>query len=166
MALTSKQMDVLDFIKRFIATNGYAPTVREIAFGLGLKSPSTVQDHLKRLVLEGIITMDKNKSRTIELLVQNEYLSVSEKLVTIPILNDKDNTVIKEYLDVPTFMLKDYDPKNLYAFKVKKSIYVVNSGLHIKNRPSLVIVDDIKLEIEEVPEHKIFGNIISEFKIY
>jgi len=165
MGLSSKQVEVLDYIKKFIATKGYSPTVREIMVGLAYKSPSTVQDHLKKLVLAGLITMDKNKSRTIELLVQNEYLSTNEKIVSIPILDSVDNTVIKEFLEVPVFMVNDYDPKKLYAFREGKNIFVINSSLHIKSRPSLVIKND-KFVIEEVPDDKIFGNIISEFKIY
>ncbi len=165
MNLTSRQYEVLDFIKKFIAKNGFAPTIREIAQGVGIKSPSTAQDYLRKLVKEGIVTTANSKSRSIELLVQNEYLTKTEKIVPIPLLNKKDNAVIKEFLDIPVFMLNEYNSKNIYAFKDKKIIYLVNHSLKNATSPSLVIKDD-ELCIENAPENEIFGNIISEFKLY
>ena len=37
--LTEKQNNVLDFIKKFTATHGYPPSIREIGKGLNLSSP-------------------------------------------------------------------------------------------------------------------------------
>lgn len=165
MAMTNRQLEVLDYIKRFIANNGYSPTVREIAAGLSLKSPSTVQEHLKSLVKNGIITTDNHKSRTIELLVQNEYLNESERTVQIPLLGNVHENLTKEFIEIPKVMLADYDPKKLYAFKKDKSLYVVNTSLCYKERPSLVIHAGI-FQIVECPKADIFGNIISEFRQY
>lgn len=165
MALTNRQLDVLDYIKKFIATKGYSPTVREIASGLELKSPSTVQDHLKKLVKNGIITINPNKSRTIELLVQNEYLNQSAAIVKLPILDNAYNGVTKEYLDVPSFMVNEYDSRSLYVYKERNSIYVINKGLVLKDRASLTIHNGL-FRIEREPTSEIFGNIISEFKVY
>jgi len=67
-------MLILDFIKKFIAQNGYSPTIREIQNGLAIKSPSTVHDHLRKLADCQILAYIPSKSRTIELLVENEYL--------------------------------------------------------------------------------------------
>ena len=49
-SLTERQKDVLDVIKKYIATNGYPPTVREIGDILGLTSPATTQAHFDNLV--------------------------------------------------------------------------------------------------------------------
>lgn len=163
--MTNRQLEVLDYIKRFIATKGYSPTVREIASGLDLKSPSTVQEHLQKLVKNGLITIDQKKSRTIELLVQNEYLNKNDRTAVLPILNNEYARGATEFLEVPIFMLNNYDSKSLYAFKSEKSIYIVNAAMGLKDRPSLTIMDGI-FRIEEVPHNEIFGNIISEFKIY
>ena len=73
--LKERQIEILDFIKRFIAENGYSPTIREISIGTNTKSVSTVQENLKKLINNGLITIDKNKSRTIELLIENEYMT-------------------------------------------------------------------------------------------
>ncbi len=166
MDMSSKQLLVLDFIKQFIASKGYSPTVREIAQGLYLKSPSTVQGHLQKLVSAGFITIDKRKSRTIELLVQNEYLTISNKIANIPVLDTELESVSTEYLEIPIYMLNNYDPKNLYAFKSDKSIYIANVSLTKKDRPSLVIVDNTYFYEEAPKEGNIFANIIGEFKIY
>lgn len=165
MNLTSRQFEVLDYIKKFIATKGYSPTVREIADGLGFKSPSSAQDHIKKLVASGIITIDQKKSRTIELLVQNEYATTSETVTSVPILNDKDNSLIREFLEVPTFMLGSYASKNLYAYKKDNDIYIVNAGLKLKERPSLVEING-KFVIDNYPSGPVFANIISKFTIY
>ena len=47
--LTAKQQQIYDYISVFTAENGYPPSVREIGQAVGLRSPSTVHFHLKRL---------------------------------------------------------------------------------------------------------------------
>ena len=46
---------IYDVIVHFRAENGYAPSVREIGEAVGLKSPSTVHFHLKKLEEQGLI---------------------------------------------------------------------------------------------------------------
>lgn len=163
MPLKSRQLEILDFIKQFIATKGYSPTVREIASGVGLKSPSSVQDNLKKLALQGLLTIDNKKSRTIELLVQNEYLNITEDIVSVPIL-DSDETY-REFIKIPIFLLNDYDSKNICAFKTPNCIYVINTSLKFLDRKSLV-KNDNKYIIQELPKDEIVGNVISEFIKY
>lgn len=165
MALSRRQIEVLDFIKKFIATNGYSPTVREIASGLYLKSPSTVQDHLKKLVANGIITINQKKSRTIELLVQNEYIKEDSSIAKIPILESEPEAVAREFLDIPAYMLNGYDSKNLYTFKSQNSIYLINASLTRVNKPS-VVEKDGKFVFDENPSKGVFGNVIGEFRVY
>lgn len=59
---------MLKFIGQFIAKNGYAPTFREIAKGVGLSSTSTVTYHLCVLRNEGYINYKDSKQRTIVVL--------------------------------------------------------------------------------------------------
>ena len=47
--ITKKQKEVLDYIKKYVASHGYPPAIREIGAGLGLSSPATVFTHLKKL---------------------------------------------------------------------------------------------------------------------
>ncbi len=61
--LTDRQSDILKFIQKHCAANGYPPTVREIGLAVGLASPSTVHAHLAKLESEGHIRRDPTKPR-------------------------------------------------------------------------------------------------------
>ncbi len=84
--ITDKQNNVLDFIKKFTATHGYPPSIREIGKGLGLSSPATVHTHVKKLCNAGYLKVDNNKFRAMEILVDNEYEEKNEELVKVPLL--------------------------------------------------------------------------------
>ena len=47
--------DLLSYLRSFIAENGYAPSVRELAVQFGWDSPDTAQRRLQALVDEGKI---------------------------------------------------------------------------------------------------------------
>jgi repressor LexA len=61
--LTDRQTAILQFISRHCRDSGYPPTVREIGFGVGLASPSTVHAHLAKLEARGHIHRDPTKPR-------------------------------------------------------------------------------------------------------
>ena len=84
--LTKKQNEVLDYIKKYTATHGYPPAIREIGAGLGLSSPATVHTHVKKLEEAGVIKTSSNKFRTIEILVENEYEENKEDVIKVPLL--------------------------------------------------------------------------------
>jgi repressor LexA len=68
MARTSStRQRVLSFIGRFINERGYAPTVRDIARGCHISTPSVVQHHLNTLEREGYIRRDPEVFRSIQL---------------------------------------------------------------------------------------------------
>jgi len=62
---STKQSEILAFLSRFMADNGYPPSVREIAAGVGLRSTASVHYHLEALRRAGLIDMDGSKNRTI-----------------------------------------------------------------------------------------------------
>ncbi|MET8405913.1 winged helix-turn-helix transcriptional regulator [Streptomyces sp900116325] len=66
--LTARQERILAFIRTAIADSGEAPTVREIAEGVGLSSPSSVAYHLGRLEEGGYIQHEPGRHRSIRLL--------------------------------------------------------------------------------------------------
>ena len=72
--LTKRQSDTLKFVKEYIVSHGYPPTVREIGKAINVSSPATVQAHLNHLANKGYIRKENTKNRTIELLVENEYV--------------------------------------------------------------------------------------------
>jgi repressor LexA len=63
--ITAMQQKILDFHREWHEGRGYPPTYREIAEGVGLKSPSTVHYHVKILKQSGHFTFDAGRSRTI-----------------------------------------------------------------------------------------------------
>lgn len=84
--LTKRQEDTLKYVKEYIVSHGYPPTVREIAEAIDVSSPATVQAHLDRLADKGYIKKGSNKNRTIELMVNNEFLPKGESVVEVPLL--------------------------------------------------------------------------------
>jgi repressor LexA len=67
MSASEKQARILNFIRDFIDTRGYPPTVSEIQESCGLSSKSVVEYHLRALEREGRIRRDAETARAIEL---------------------------------------------------------------------------------------------------
>jgi repressor LexA len=63
--LTRKQLEVLAFIRRFMAKDGLPPTRGEIAEGLGLKNRQGIDQHLRALASKGAIELLPGISRGI-----------------------------------------------------------------------------------------------------
>ena len=84
--LTSKQEQILTTIKKFIANNGYSPSIRELCTLCNLSSTATMFVHLKNLTSKGYINQAGSKSRTIELNVPNEYDKKSDNVINVPLL--------------------------------------------------------------------------------
>lgn len=63
---------IYDFIVSYIDENGYAPSVRDICDGVGVKSTSTVHAHLKRLETQGRLTYEGGKRRAIKLVTDED----------------------------------------------------------------------------------------------
>lgn len=51
-----------DFVTRYLAAHGTAPTYREIASGLGLSSVSDIRRQLTRLVDAGVLVVSSNRA--------------------------------------------------------------------------------------------------------
>jgi repressor LexA len=54
-ALAPVQRQTLEYLRNYIADNGYAPTLKDIANSIGVKSPSTAHFHLARLEDKGFL---------------------------------------------------------------------------------------------------------------
>ena len=79
--ITKRQKQVLEFIKKFIRTHDYAPSLEEIKKHLNLSSVSTAHHHISKLYNKGFINRLKNNPRAIEL-VETKKLN----LIKIPIV--------------------------------------------------------------------------------
>lgn len=65
--MTEKQRKVLEFIQTYIRMKGFAPSMQDIATGLGLKSKSNVHRIVHVLKAEGLLVMSPRKFRTMKL---------------------------------------------------------------------------------------------------
>ena len=132
-ALTLRQEEVLAYIKKYIAVHGYPPAIREICAGVGLNSPATVFVHLKNLEKNGLVRSTNNKFRSLELLVDNEYIDKAEDVIKVPLLGKitagNPITAIEqpdEYFDLPASLV----PKNGEVFTLHVSgESMINKGI-------------------------------------
>ena len=70
--LTSRQQEVLNFIRDCIAADGLPPTRAEIARALGFKSPNAAEQHVKALVDKGVLEWVPGASRGLRLVGAEE----------------------------------------------------------------------------------------------
>ena len=55
--LTSRQQEILDFLRTFSEENGMPPTRAEVARAFGFRSPASAEEHLRALEKKGAITL-------------------------------------------------------------------------------------------------------------
>ena len=82
-SLAPVQRQTLEFLRSFISDRGYAPTLKDIANYIGVRSPSTAHFHLSRLEGKGFIRRGDDGS--IEL-VEREELSAHQGPCAVPLL--------------------------------------------------------------------------------
>ncbi len=132
--LTKKQEEVLTVIKKFIAKNGYSPSVREVCELMNLSSTATVFVHMRHLMNKGYLKQTDNKFRTLEVLVPNEYLETKEDVVSVPLLGKVTcgNPIEAiefpdEFISLPAFMI----PKKEEIFTLKtEGMSMKNAGIY------------------------------------
>ncbi|WP_032814817.1 transcriptional repressor LexA [Gardnerella vaginalis] len=66
--LTERQRNIVNAIQRNLKTHGYPPSFREIGEAVGLRSPSSVKHQLRALETKGILRINANKGRAIEII--------------------------------------------------------------------------------------------------
>lgn len=132
--LTVKQAKVLQELKKYLADKGYPPTVRELCKLTNLNSTATIHVHLDHLENKGYIKKVKDKNRTIELLVPNEYANQKESVVSIPLLGKVTaGSPIEaienpdEYFDVPASLLNP--KKETFSLNVSGDS-MIEAGIH------------------------------------
>ena len=131
--LTKRQDDILQYIKEYIVSHGYPPTVREIGKDLGVSSPATIHTHLSKLEEKGFIRKGGSKNRAIELLVENEFMPRNEEVVEVPLLGkitagspieaiERPN----EFFSLPAYLI----PNNKEVFTLLVSgTSMINAGI-------------------------------------
>ncbi len=132
-SLTKRQDEILTYVKEYIVSHGYPPTVREIGKDLGVSSPATIHTHLNKLVEKGFIKKDGAKNRAIELLVENEFNKKDEDVIEVPLLGKitagspiEAIEMPDEYFSLPAYLV----PNNKDVFTLRVSgTSMINAGI-------------------------------------
>lgn len=116
-ALTERQQQVLDLIKRYVDKTGFPPTRAEIAEELGFRSANAAEEHLRALAKKGVIEMVSGASRGLRLV---DYQKPPQGLPLVgrvaagnPILAEEN---IEDYLEIPASL---FHPPADYLLKVR-----------------------------------------------
>lgn len=84
--LTTRQEQVLGWIRESIEKTGQAPTVRELQAKLGCSAPMGVVSHLNALELKGYISRIENKTRGI--IITNDAKKEPDDIVQVPLVGN------------------------------------------------------------------------------
>jgi repressor LexA len=141
---------ILDFIGRFLDERGYAPTVRDIARGCNISTPSVVQYHLNMLEEQGLIRRDPEVFRSIQLVERKQ-----EAIWHIPLLGtiaagrpipvpapDAWTATPEETIQLTGELTQDR--KDVYALRVKGTSLVdafVDDGDIVLIQPASTVED-------------------------
>ena len=83
--LTARQHEILQHIATCIRRTGIVPSVREIGLALGMRSPSTVHQHLAALERKGYLRRDGERMRVLEI-TDRSALPDAEGVVSLPLV--------------------------------------------------------------------------------
>ena len=172
--LTNKQESILTFIKKFIAKNGYPPTVREIATAVNLSSPATVHVHLSNLIEKGFIRRNKKNKRILELLIPNEYEQIITDEINIPLIqNNKKNSNFKilkkevnKYEEVVAYKMDNNHLKNNGIFKNDILIFATTNKINDKDIVLLKNNDTYFVRNYTINTDNIIGKLIRLYREY
>ena len=130
--ISTKQKEILEYIKSEILSRGYPPAVREICEAVNLKSTSSVHSHLETLEKNGFIRRDPTKPRAIEICDDN-FQMVRTETASLPVIGTvaagtpilaEEN--IDSYFPVPAEIIPNGEPS--FVLKVKGDS-MINAGI-------------------------------------
>lgn len=108
--LTTRQLRILEFIRRTVRERGYPPTVREIGEAVGLTSSSSVHAQLANLERRGLLHKDPSKPRAMALdapRADGVPVPLLGRIAAgVPVLAEQH---VEEYLSVPIGFVDDTD---------------------------------------------------------
>lgn len=131
--LTTRQKEILDFIKLTVTNQGYPPSVREIGNAVGLQSSSTVHGHLNNLEEKGYIRRDRTKPRAIEVVSLEDELSTA--VIHAPVLGKVTAGLpitavenVEEYFPLPEHFTSGHNSEVFLLNVVGDSM--IEAGIH------------------------------------
>jgi repressor LexA len=136
--LSERQRNILRYIDKYVADNGFPPTIRQIGEATGINSTSVVNYNLNKLVQAGYLSRSQHLSRGLRL-TANALSADGKKAKAVQIPKSKlgvprigyiyasvpvavpDDYYYDEddLVEVTTNMLGGTDPANVYALEVK-----------------------------------------------
>lgn len=127
--LTDNEQAVFEYIQEKIMYDGYAPSVRDIAAALGIRSTSTVHAYMRRLEEKGYIQKEQGKSRAVKI----ERKGEPDKMLRVPILGKVAAGIpitavqtCEGYVDYPASMARG--KSSLFALRVEGES-MINAGI-------------------------------------
>lgn len=84
--LSTRQIEILKYIKNEVKVKGYPPSVREIGKAVGLKSSSTVHGHLNTLEKKGYLRRNPSTPRAIEIIDNSSGDQSGKEIINIPLV--------------------------------------------------------------------------------
>ncbi|MCK5552763.1 MAG: repressor LexA [Deltaproteobacteria bacterium] len=121
MDLTSRQREILDFVKEFTLESGYPPSVREIGRHFHIY-PRAAFDHLKALERKGYLRRRQTTSRGIEILDFTERrsgISIREVPVLGRVAAGKPTLAVENIEDVVPLARDWAEGEEVFLLQVK-----------------------------------------------
>lgn len=117
--LTTRQQAIVDYIAKFVAARGYAPSMREIGLAVGLNSTSSVAYQLEALEKKRALRRDPNRPRAYVLPASDPAVPLPARVPLVgriaagaPILAEE---AVEDVLELPRSLVGEGD---LFAVKV------------------------------------------------
>ena len=132
--LTTRQKEILTYIKQYYAKNKYTPSIRNICEHFNLSSSATVKVHLDGIIEKGFLRRDSRNPRYLEIMVPNEFEQSNNDVVSVPLLGKitAGNPIEAietpdEYFPLPVSLI----PNNKEIFTLRVSgESMINAGIH------------------------------------
>lgn len=132
--LTTRQKEILTYIKQYYAKNKYTPSIRNICEHFNLSSSATVKVHLDGIIEKGFLRRDSRNPRYLEIMVPNEFEQSNNDVVSVPLLGKitAGNPIEAietpdEYFPLPVSLI----PNNKEIFTLRVSgESMINADIH------------------------------------
>ena len=142
--LTSRQKEILEYIKKFSANKKYPPSIREIASNFNLSSPATAHVHVNKLIEKGYLKRGKGSNHLLEILVPNEFEKTNDDVVAVPLIGKvtagnpiEAIEIPDEVISLPSYLI----PKKKEVFTIKvDGDSMINAGIYDRD---IVIVERV-----------------------
>ncbi len=130
-----KLMEILEYLDVYVNKNGYAPSYREIATGVNLKSTNSIKEYLDILEQRNFIKRQPTKNRTIEIVSKQrndtiELPIIGQVAAGVPILAEQN---IEDTISISSsfFGIPSTSKRQFFVLKVKGESMVekgINGG--------------------------------------